>query len=224
MKSQHLLSNDQFEYLTSQKSDVPNPSEQRKRISEKVDQIFNTLEIILKSQYISQEFKDESFEQTKVKNFLDNFTRYDTDNLPSEEINKQAICKTMVTRGLEYFKSRYKKMQMVEKNIEQATSLLNIINFLSQEEVYDEEVLKMYKARSRSVRPQLLISEKDFWVVECKHCYNSSSNAKTEKEAIRNLKHTKYCLYTIDMKKFGRTQKDAIIQRYIIKYPPRDKS
>jgi len=224
MKSHHLLSNDQHEYLTSQNGEIPNPSEQRKRIAEKVEQALSTFDIILTSQYVSQEFKDELFEETKVRNLLSNFARYDNENTPSEEANKQTICKTMVTMGLDYFKSRYKKMQIIDKNIEQATSLLSMINILSQEEVYDEEVMKMYKARKRSVRPQLLIAEKDFWLAECKHCYNYSSNAKTEKEAIRNLKHTKHCLYTIDMKKFGGTQRDSIIQRYIIKYPPRDKA
>jgi len=223
MKSRHLLSNDQYEYITSQNSKIPNPSEQRSRISEKVEQALNTFDIILTSQYVSQEYKDELFEDTRMRNFLSNFARYDNQNLPSEESNKQSICKTMVSMGLDYFKSRYKKMKMVEKNIEQATSVLSLMSFLSQEEVYDEEVLKMYKARSRSVRPQLLVAEKDFWMVECKHCYNYSSNAKTEKEAIRNLKHTKHCLYTIDMKKHGGTQRDSIIQQYIVRYPPRDK-
>jgi len=222
MISHHLLSNDQHEYITSQNSEIPNPSEQRSRISEKVEQALNTFDIILTSQYVSQEYKDELFEETRIRNFLSNFARYDNQNLPSEESNKQSICKTMVSMGLDYFKSRYKKMKMVEKNIEQATSVLSLMSFLSQEEVYDEEVLKMYKARSRSVRPQLLVAEKDFWMVECKHCYNYSSNAKTEKEAIRNLKHTKHCLYTIDMKKHGGTQRDSIIQQYIVRYPPRD--
>lgn len=222
MISRHLLSNDQHKYITSQNSEIPNPSEQRRRISEKVEQALNTFDIILTSQYVSQEYKDELFEETRIRNFLSNFARYDNQNLPSEESNKQSICKTMVSIGLDYFKSRYKKMKMVEKNIEQATSVLSLMSFLSQEEVYDEEVMKMYKARSRSVRPQLLVAEKDFWMVECKHCYNYSSNAKTEKEAIRNLKHTKHCLYTIDMKKHGGTQRDSIIQQYIVRYPPRD--
>lgn len=222
MKSHHMLSNDQHEYLTSQNSEIPNPSEQRSRIAEKVEQALNTFDIILTSQYVSQAFKDELFEEVKVRDFLSNFARYDNQNLQSEEKNKQTICKLMVAMGLDYFKSRYKKMQLVEKNIEQATSLLDVINLLSQEEVYDDEVMKMYKARSRSVRPQLLVAEKDFWMAECKHCYNYSSNSKTEKEAIRNLKHTKHCLYTIDMKKFGGTQRDSIIQQYIIRYPPRD--
>jgi len=222
MISRHLLSNDQHKYITSQNSEIPNPSEQRRRISEKVEQALNTFDIILTSQYVSQEYKDELFEETRIRNFLSNFARYDNQNLPSEESNKQSICKTMVSIGLDYFKSRYKKMKMVEKNIEQATGVLSLMSFLSQEEVYDEEVMKMYKARSRSVRPQLLVAEKDFWMVECKHCYNYSSNAKTEKEAIRNLKHTKHCLYTIDMKKHGGTQRDSIIQQYIVRYPPRD--
>jgi len=223
MKSRHLLSNDQYQYITSQNSKIPNPSEQRSRISEKVEQALNTFDIILTSQYVSQEYKDELFEETRIRNFLSNFARYDNQNLPSEESNKQAICKTMVSIGLDYFKSRYKKMKMVEKNIEQATSVLSLMSFLSQEQVYDEEVMKMYKARSRSVRPQLLVAEKDFWMAECKHCYNYSANAKTEKEAIRNLKHTKHCLYTIDMKKHGGTQRDSIIQQYIVRYEPRDK-
>jgi len=222
MKSRHLLSNDQYEYITSQNSKIPNPSEQRSRISKKVEQALNTFDIILTSQYVSQEYKDELFEETRIRNFLSNFARYDNQNLLSEESNKQTICKTMVSMGLDYFKSRYKKMKMVEKNIEQATSVLSLMSLLSQEQVYDEEVMKMYKARSRSVRPQLLVAEKDFWMVECKHCYNYSSNAKTEKEAIRNLKHTKHCLYTIDMKKHGGTQRDSIIQQYIVRYPPRD--
>ena len=223
MISRHLLSNDQHKYITSQNSEITNPSEQRRRISEKVEQALNTFDIILTSQYVSQKYKDELFEETRIGNFLSNFARYDNQNLPSEESNKQSICKIMVSIGLDYFKSRYKKMKMVEKNIEQATSVLSLMSLLSQEEVYDEEVMKMYKARSRSVRPQLLVAEKDFWMVECKHCYNYSSNAKTEKEAIRNLKHTKHCLYTIDMKKHGGTLRDSIIQQYIIRYPPRDK-
>ena len=223
MKSRHLLSNDQYEYITSQNSKIPNPSEQRSRISEKVEQALNTFDIILTSQYVSQEYKDELFEETRIRNFLSNFARYDNQNLLSEESNKQTICKTMVSMGLDYFKSRYKKMKMVEKNIEQATSVLSLMSLLSQEQVYDEEVMKMYKARSRSVRPQLLVAEKDFWMAECKHCYNYSANAKTEKEAIRNLKHTKHCLYTIDMKKHGGTQRDSIIQQYIVRYEPRDK-
>lgn len=218
-----MLSNDQREYLTSQNPKIPNLSEQRRRIGEKVAQSFSAFDQILTSPYISQEYKDQLFAEPIVKYFLINFSRYDNENTQSEEANKQEICKTMVTIGLDYFKSRYKKIKIIDKNIEQATSLLNMINILSRETIYDEEVMKMYKARSRSVRPQLLVAEKDFWMAECKHCYNYSSNAKTEKEAIRNLKHTKHCLYTIDMKKFGGTQKDAIIQRYIIRYEPRDK-
>ncbi len=223
MESHHLLSNDQREYLTSQNPKITNKSEQRRRITEKVAQSFKAFDQILTSPYISQKYKDELFAEPIVKYFLSNFARYDNENLREEEANKQEICKTMVTMGLDYFKSRYKKMKIIDKNIEQATGLLNMINILSQEAIYDDEVMKMYKARQRTVRPQLLVAEKDFWMVECKHCYNYSSNAKTEKEAIRNLKHTKHCLYTIDMKKHGGTQRESIIQQYIIRYPPRDK-
>ena len=66
MKSHHLLSNDQYQYLTSQTDEVPNPSEQRSRISEKVEQIFSTLQIILNSNKIDQGFKDKLFDPSKV--------------------------------------------------------------------------------------------------------------------------------------------------------------
>jgi len=222
MISQDLLSNDQRKVITSQTEEIPNPSEQRKRIAEKVEHAFNLFDLILKSPIVSQKYKDDQFEESKVRTFLSNFARYDNQNLPSEEANKQRICKLMVSMGLDYFKSRYKKMQLIAKNVDQATSLLNAIDLISQETMYDDDVMKMYKARSRSVRPQLIIAQKDFWGAECKHCYNTSQNAKTEKEAIRNLKHTKHCLYTIDMKRQGGTHRDTINQQYIIIYPPRD--
>jgi len=224
MISQDLLSNDQRKVITSQTEKIPNPSEQRRRITEKVEQAFNTFDLILKSPIVPQKYKDELFEESKVRTFLSNFAGYDNQNLPSEEANKQRISKLMISMGLDYFKSRYKKMKLIAKNVEEATSILEAIDFISQETIYDDDIMKMYKTRSRSVRPQLIFAQKDFWVAECKHCYNTTQNAKTEKEAIRNLKHTKHCLYTIDMKRQGGTHRDTINQQYIITYPPRDKA
>ena len=222
MKSHHLLSPTQYQYLTSQDS-ITNPSEHRKRISLEVEKAFNTFDMILTSQYVSQEFKDKWFDVSTVEKFLDNFTRFDKQNSPSEEMIKQAICKIMITKGLDYFKGRYGEMELIKENIKQATSLVSAIEFLSNQEQYDNEAMEMYRVRSRSVRPNFLVAEKDFWVSECKFCFNSTSHAKTKKEAIKNLRHTKGCLFTKDVKKQGGRHKDYAIQRYIIIYPPRDK-
>ena len=85
MESLDLLSNAQREYLTSQNSEITNLSEQKKRISEKVDQIFNTMQIILDSKNIEQEFKDSIFTPQRVAVFIDRLTHYDPESTTKQE-------------------------------------------------------------------------------------------------------------------------------------------
>jgi len=117
MKSHHLLSNDQYEYLTSQTNDVTNPSEQRRRISEKMEQIFSTQEIILNSNKIDQVFKDKLFDPNKVSYFIDSLTRYDHENTVLQESNKQKIIIDLMWKVLSYFQSRYKETKFISKEI-----------------------------------------------------------------------------------------------------------
>ena len=224
MKSQHLLSNDQHQYLTSQ-TDVPNPSEQRGRIEEKVNQAFATFDIIWYSDIITQDYKDKLFSVEKLMNFLDDFTRYDNQNNKIEEQNKQEICKMMVEKGLSYFQDRYKGMELIKDNLKQANSLLNAITFLTSSEITEKGDMEFYRARKRSIEPQLVIAEKDYWVAECKYCFNTSiPHSNTKHGAIKNLKHTKACRFTKAIKKRGARDNEDIIQRYIISYPPSEKT
>jgi len=224
MKSHHLLSPDQHQYLTSQ-IDISNPSEQRGRIEEKVNQAFETFDIIWYSDIITQDYKDKLFSVEKLTNFLSDFTRYDNQNSALEEENKQEICKKMVEMGLSYFQSRYKGMEMIKDNIKQANSLLNAITFLTSSEISEKGDMEFYRARKRSIEPQLIVAEKDFWTAECKFCFNYSiPHANTKHGAINNLKHTKTCRYTKSKKLRGSRNIDDIVQRYIITYPPSEKA
>ncbi len=224
MKSHHLLSNDQHLYLTSQ-TDVPNPSEQRGRIEEKVNQAFATFDIILFSDIITQDYKDKLFSVEKLTTFLDDFTRYDNQNLEQQEANKQEICKMMVKKGLSYFQDRYKGMELIKDNLKQANSLLSAIAFLTSSDIAEKGDMEFYRARKRSSVPQLVVAEKDFWIAECKYCFNISiPHSNTKYGAIKNLKHTKACRFTKAIKKRGAKDNNDIIQRYIITYPPSEKA
>jgi len=224
MRSQHLLSNDQYQYLTSQ-TDISNPSEQRGRIEEKVNQAFATFDIIWYSEIITQDYKDELFSIEKLTNFLDNFTRFDNQNSVLEEANKQEISKMMVEKGLSYFQGRYKGMEMIKDNLKQANSLLNAITFLTSSEIAEKGDMEFYRSRKRSIEPQLIVAEKDFWLAECKFCFNVSiPHANTKHGAINNLKHTKACRYKKMKKLRGSRDIDDIVQRYIITYPPSEKA
>lgn len=223
MVSQYPLSKAQEEYLTSQNYTYTNPSHQRGLISKKIDTAFKLFDMTLSSQHLKQEFKDKWFDVSKVEKFLDQFIRYDKQNSASEEINKQAICKIMMTKGLQYFKDRYGEIELIKENIKQATRLIHALEALSNQEIYDSESMEMYRARKRTTRPQIPITSKHFWYVECKYCFNTTTpTVKTEKEAMKNLRHAKGCLYTKDIKK-GDVEKDIAIKRYIVTYPPKDK-
>jgi len=224
MKSHNLLSGEQYEYLTSQKS-ITNPSEQKKRISVTTEQAFKSFDIILTSQRVSQEFKDKLFSVEKLTSFLANFTRYNNLNSIQEEANNQEICKMIVKKGLLYFQDRYKGTELIKDNIKQANSLLNAITFLTSSEISEKGDMEFYRARKRSTVPQLVVSEKDYWKAECKYCFNISiPNSNTKDESIRNLKHTKSCRYTKAIKERDTNDIKDIIQRYIIIYPPSEKT
>lgn len=222
MKSQHLLSNDQHSYLTSQDK-VPNPSEQRKRIAEKIEQAFNTFDIILTNQSVSPKFIDELFPSGRIFKFLQILIRFDQENLLQDERNKQEIARQVIDLGFNYFKDRYKETFLIQKQIEEMDGLLRMIQYVSDSEQADSEAMELYRTRIRAKKPPHIVPEKDFWVAECIYCFNYSYGTnKTEKEAIQNLNHQKGCLFLKDVKKFGGEHKDMEIWRYIRTISPRD--
>ena len=60
MISRGMLSNEQFQYFSSQKDEITNLSQTKKRVLEKVEQCLDTMITILDSKRINQEEKDEA--------------------------------------------------------------------------------------------------------------------------------------------------------------------
>jgi len=223
MKSQHMLSSEQYLYITSQ-TDIINPSEQKKRISKKIDQAFETFKIILNSKDPPSNLINEVFESEKIRQFLDRLMRYDKEDSFAEDDNKQTIAREMIRNGFAYFQSKYDKASYLGGEIEKINSLLMEIESLSQSEKYRSESMEMYKARSRAITPPQIVPDKDYWNAECIYCFRYSLGInKTEKEAIKNIKHSKGCMFLKDIKKVSSGNKDMEIWRYIRTIHPRDK-
>jgi len=222
MKSQHLLSNDQHDYITSQNV-VPNPSEQRRRISEKIEQAFNTFDIILTHETVPRKFVDDLFPARRIYDFLRTLIRYEQENSVQKEANKQSIAQYLLSSGFQYFQDRYKETFILKKQIEDIDSAIRSIDYISRAQQEDNEAMALYRARSRSKAPPNIVPEKDFWVAECIYCFNFSyGNNKTEEEAIKNLQHTKGCMFLKDIKRHDGRHRDLEVWRYIRTIPPRE--
>ena len=85
--SHYLLSDKQYDLLTSQNSEIKGISEQKSRIIEKADKMMTTLRIIMRSQNIEQQYKDEIFPKEKICSLINNLTQYDNDSTARQESN-----------------------------------------------------------------------------------------------------------------------------------------
>jgi len=223
MESHHLLSPDQFQYIKSQNSDIPNKSENLKRIASKIDAAFETFDLILHSDTLPQEFKDKVFDEEKMRKFLLKFSLYNRTLPLSEESNKQKISKQMISLGLHYFEARYKETTFLNKRIGEINSLLNDIDFLTLREQQENEAMAMYRARKK-LRSPPTIEPGPFWSAVCMWCFNYSlSTNKTKEDAIKNLRHEKHCTYKTENKRFGKRHKKQIDDQYLKIIPPKKK-
>ena len=222
MSSQHLLSNEQHRYLTSQ-DEITNPSEQRRRIAKTVQQAFKTFDIILISNSVPSTFVEELFNHERIQYFLDYLIRFEPENMLAEEANKQKIARDMIRYGFAYFQSRYKETNYLRKQIEQVNDLLSELDYLAQVQEDENESMELYRARSKLKKPPQIVPQKDFWLAECIYCFNYSLGTnKTEEKAIKNIHHSKGCMFPKDVKRFKGSHKDMEIWRYIRTIPPRD--
>ncbi len=221
MISQHLLSNAQHNYITSQ-TEIVNPSEQKKRISEKIEQAFNTFDIILTSKTLPQNFIDSHFTENLMQRFLSMLIRYDHENLLADEANKQTIARSMIQLGFAYFRDRYREVNHLKKQIDDINSLLSEIDYLSNQQITEKENMEMYRARIRAIEPPRIIPDKDFWNAECIYCFAESSGlSKNENEAIKNIRHRKGCKYIKSKRRFGGRHDEMLTWQYIRTIPPR---
>jgi len=222
MEYHPLLSNDEYYYISSQTSKLPpnfNKSQMRKRIKEKVEKTYKTLEAIYISNELDQNYKDDLFSHEKMKRFAEVFTIYDKSNPIS---NEQSIARALVEAGFNYYKQRYEPINFIENEIEKIEGLLRVLEFQAQEEERESEGMKMYRLRSKNKKPPIIFAEKDFWIAYCIHCYAISlPHNKTKKEAIKNIRHEKGCLFLTDLKA-GRKNKEITKEQYLRIFPPRD--
>lgn len=225
MESHHLLSSGQYSYITSQIDEIPNKSENLKRVSKKIEQAFKTFDLIIGSDKLDQEYKNKVFPDEKIIYFIDYLLRYNPQNPSALEENKQAIAKDMIKIGFTYFQERYKATTYLKKQIDDIQSLLDELNFLSQTQQAESEGMELYRLRKRSILPPITSPEKDDWLAECIHCYRKSLGVnRTESEAVKNIRHEKKCAYTREVNRHDGRHKKSVTLQFIRTFPPSKKS
>ena len=218
MESRGLLSKEQYLYYTSQKDEITNVSEQRDRITEKVEQCFDTFKIILNSDKIGQEFKDNLFPSKEVGMFIDMLTRYNSGNTTSQESNKQVTITKLLDLGFTYLQRRYKKTPLISKQVKDFRQLLDTIVELTQAEIKQTEDMAFYKTRMNPHIPYLP-PRGNTWQALCIACLSYTTQGESEKDSIKKVRHTKNCLFH----KQRKTDK-TIYEQYFRIIPPEKKN
>ncbi len=223
MISHHMLSNDEYLYITSQKSKLPekyNIAQIRKRIKTKISRAFETFELIIKSQELSQQYKDDIFPSDKISQILAKLTEYDDTSPISEEENKQDIAKELLHVGIGYFQLRYKKPRILFDEFYKVSNIIQELDEMSRQTVGETEGMELYRLRSRLPSPPLISGSKIHWTALCMHCYNYASG-DTKEESLKNLRHEKRCTYNKEFKRLNKLlDKNRVIEQYIKFSPP----
>ena len=141
-----------------------------------------------------QAYKDKVFPQKMIQDFLRNFTSYDYNHTDVEEQVKQQISTNSLRDGLSYIESRFKNIQLVQKQLIEFKELLNMIEELSTIKVEERNAIEFYKTRSLRTLPPDLQAQESFYVVMCRICWNHYSGLD-KKQAISHIRHSKQCLY-----------------------------
>jgi len=218
MTSRSLLSKAQEQYYLSQTNEITNLSEQKDRIETSIEKSFNAFKIILDSNKVDQEFKDKLFPSKKVWNFIELLTRYNSDNTTSQESNKQETITKLLDNSLTYLQRRYKKTQLISKEIKNFRQLLDTIVELTQAEIKQTEDMAFYKTRMNPHVPYLP-PRGNTWQALCIACLSYTTQGESEKDSIKKVRHTKNCLFN----KQRKTDK-TIYEQYFRIIPPEKKN
>ena len=225
MASHHLLSDVQYQYITSQKGfKVKNPSGERIRMASKVKKMFKTMKMILDSKTLSQDFKDSMFKPLEVSVFIDSLTRHNPQNHIMDEVNKQTIILHMIEQVLAYYRSRYQDDKILIKEIMKFQELAQDLQERAKTEKQDNEASMMYKIRGKMPYPPVVYREMHYHTALCKQCFKYSLLGNTKEDAIKKIRHVKYCSYHTEWKRFGKTDKERVITQFIETQKPLKKS
>lgn len=222
MESHDLLSTAQRLYLTSQVDEITNLSEQKSRIAKNVDKIFNTMQIILDSKNIEQEFKDSLFTPQKISVFIYRLTHHDPENTTMQEANKEIITIDLMKQALSYFQSKYKEV-FIKKEIKIFEQFADDIIKLTQKKIEETEAQKMYKSR-KSLLPPLLPPKNDTWTALCIQCLAYTTLGENKDDSIKRVRHSTNCLYHKANKEIGKENKKQIYSQFFKIIPPKKKN
>ncbi len=220
--SHHMLSDKQYDLLSSQDSEIKGISEQKSRIIEKADKMMTTLGIILRSSNIDQELKDEIFPKHKITSLINNLTRYDPENTALQESNKQAIVTDLMNQALRYFQDRYKEV-FIKKEIKNFEEFAKDITEFTEKQIAETKAQELFKTR-QSLQPPLLYPSKDIWKTVCLECHKYTELGKNEDDSIKRIRHTKNCSIHKEKKRLGKDEKERIKIQYYKIIPPLKKN
>jgi len=223
MESQDLLSTAQRKYLTSQNSEITNLSQQKIRMAEKVDRFFNSMQIILNSDKLDQEFKNSLFTPQKITAFINRLTQYDPESTATQESTKQTIIIDLMQQALSYFQSRYKEV-FIKKEIKIFEQFANDIIELTESKITETKAQELFKTR-KSLTPPLLYPARDTWTAMCDECHRYATLGKNEDDAMNKVHHSKNCSIHKEKKLVGKDEPERIkTQYYKITKPEKKKA
>ena len=221
--SHHLLSEKQYDLLISQNSEIKGISEQKSRIIKKADKMMTTLRIIMRSQNIDQQYKDEIFPKEKICFLINNLTQYDIDSTAIQESNKQAIIIDLMEQSLRYFNARYKEV-FIKKEIKIFEQFAKDITEFTENQIAENKAQELFKTRQSLQPPLLYPSERNEWKGVCLECHKHDDYGKNEDDVIDRIRHTKNCSIHDEKKRLGKDGKERIKIQYYKIIPPLKKS
>ena len=197
MESHHLLSPNQYFYVTSQKDKLSpsfNKSQDVARIKKEVEKAFNTFTLIFESSQFSPEEINEMFSYARFRDLLIDLLKFVPELTQAESYNKLQIAQTCLQYGLSYFQQQYKETSFFYDKINEFEKLIVALNIIAQQDAEEEESLKFYKTRGKMKLPPTIEPHETLTVAMCRICWEHySGNSKSE--AVKKIRHKKHCPY-----------------------------
>lgn len=197
MESQHLLSPNQYFYITSQNNRLSpsfNKSQDVARIKKEVEKAFNTFTLIFESSVFSPSEINQMFPDGKIHDLLMDLLKYVPDLTQAESYNKLQIAQTCLRHGLSYFQRRYKEVSFFHEKIKELENLIAALNNIAQADANEEDGLKFYKTRGKMKLPPSVEPHETLTIAMCRICWEHYS-ADSKDEATKKIRHRKHCPY-----------------------------
>ena len=214
MKEHYGLSRAQLEYLNGRKP-LPNESKERERMRAKAEKAWSIFEPILRSNVVSQEYKDSLFSFKRFDDFLNSLLATERTNPSSKELNKMEIAKTMIQKGFQYYQTRYDLNPLIYNEIEKIRSLLEMIDSLVKQELENIKKADFNRTRKGLTSPPEIIRD-NYYHALCMECFSYNSGVGHNKDdTILNIRHEPNCSYNRRIKKANRFEIKKINEQFI---------